>query len=241
MVESPSCLFLRSESSGSVSLDVGRLRYNSPIMSVVLKTHRFSVEEYHRLGETGILREDDRVELIEGELVDMAPMGSRHAGCVSFLTWALQQQVGERAVVHVQNPLALGMDSEPEPDVMLLAPRDHDPFYRAGHPGPDDVLLLVEVADTSLTYDRQVKLPLYARHGIRQVWLVESLGRGDRGSPAAGAGRVWEGSDAAPGGGGGVRGSAGGGDGGGGGSRLAPMALSRRGRSSLPGIFCASL
>ena len=142
-------------------------------MSVVLKTHRFSVEEYHRLGETGILREDDRVELIEGELVDMAPMGSRHAGCVSFLTWALQQSVGERAVVHVQNPLALGMDSEPEPDVMLLAPREHDPFYRTAHPGPDDVLLLIEVADTSLTYDRQVKLPLYAHHGIRQVWLVD--------------------------------------------------------------------
>jgi Uma2 family endonuclease len=141
-------------------------------MTVALKTHhRFRVEDYYRLGETGILGPEDRVELIDGEVIDMTPIGSGHAGCVSFLNRKLVQALGDSAVTHVQNPLRLSEVSEPQPDLTVLRAREDD--YRGTHPTPADVLLLVEVAHTSIAYDREVKVSLYARHGIPQVWLVD--------------------------------------------------------------------
>lgn len=132
---------------------------------------KFTVEEYHRLSEAGILGEDDRVELIEGEIVEMSPIGSRHATCVRRLNRLFSRRVSEAALVDVQNPIRLGPHSELQPDLALLRPRADD--YATAHPGPEDVLLLVEVAETSADYDRQVKLPLYAHWGIQEVWLVD--------------------------------------------------------------------
>lgn len=130
-----------------------------------------SVAEYHRMGEVGILGERDRVELIEGELVAMSPIGSYHQGTVNQLNHSLVQAVGERAIVSVQGPIRLDEFSEPEPDFALLKPRAN--FYRDSHPRPSDVLLLIEVADTSLNYDRAVKRALYARHAIPELWIVD--------------------------------------------------------------------
>jgi len=132
---------------------------------------RFTVDEYHKMVDCGILHEDDRVELIEGEIVQMSPIGSRHAAQVRRLNRVLGRLVADRAIVAVQDPVALSPDSEPEPDVTLLAPRPD--FYRARHPGPEDVLLLIEVSDSSADHDREIKLPLYARAGIREVWIVD--------------------------------------------------------------------
>ena len=128
------------------------------------------------MGQTGIFSENDRVELIEGDIVDMAPIGSSHAGTVKYLINILKVAVGERAIVSAQDPLVLDRHSEPQPDITLLKPRAD--FYRSAHPRPEDVLLLVEVADTTLRYDREVKLPLYARHAIPEVWIVDLEGRG---------------------------------------------------------------
>lgn len=139
---------------------------------LVLTRHRWNVDEYHRMGEAGILHEDDRVELIDGELIDMAPIGQGHAGVVNGLNRALVMICGERAVVSVQNPLRLNRLNEPQPDVVVLRPRD-DLYQRGTPPGPADVPLLVEVTDSSLRYDRAVKLPLYARAGIGEVWIVD--------------------------------------------------------------------
>jgi len=133
---------------------------------------KFTVEEYHLLARAGILREDDRVELIDGEVVEMSPVGSRHAGTVKrLLDRFLPLQVARRAVLSVQDPVRLGEFAEPQPDLALLRPRAD--FYAAAHPTPDDVFLLVKVAETSADYDRQVKLPLYARGSIAEVWLVD--------------------------------------------------------------------
>jgi Uma2 family endonuclease len=132
---------------------------------------KLDVGEYHRMAEAGILGEDDRVELIEGELVAMAPIGSGHAGTVNALTQLLVTAVAGRAIVAVQNPVRLGGYSEPQPDFALLKPRPD--AYRSATPTPEDVLLLIEVADTSGRYDRRVKLPLYARHGIPEAWIVD--------------------------------------------------------------------
>lgn len=131
---------------------------------------RFTVADYHRMAEAGILGEDDRVELIEGEIIRMSPIGREHAGCVKYLTNVLGQGIDAAAIVAVQDPLVLGDHSEPEPDLMIL--RRRPDYYRSGHPTPADVLLIVEVADTSLEYDRQVKVPLYARDGIPETWLL---------------------------------------------------------------------
>jgi Uma2 family endonuclease len=133
--------------------------------------HRLTIGDYHRMGEAGILTEDSRVELIEGALIDMAPIGSPHAGMVKRLNRIFDRAVGSQAIVSVQDPVLLGQYSEPQPDIALLRPRDD--FYAKSHPHPKDVLLIVEVADSSLRYDREVKIPLYARHGIPEVWLVD--------------------------------------------------------------------
>ena len=139
-------------------------------MTVELAHRPFTVDEYYLMAEVGILKEDDRLELIDGRIVPMSPAGSRHAACVKRLNALLGAALGPRATVSVQDPIRLDLLSEPQPDVALLRPRDD--FYVDAHPDPSDVLLLVEVADTSEDYDREVKLPLYAQAGIRELWIV---------------------------------------------------------------------
>ena len=140
------------------------------IDQVPLRHRCFSVADFHRMGEAGILGEDERLELIEGEIIEMTPIGSPHGGRVNQLNRLLTQAVGERAVVAIQNPVVLGEHSEPEPDLALLRPRAD--FYTSSHPQAADVLLLIEVADSSLASDRDIKVPLYARHGIPEAWIV---------------------------------------------------------------------
>jgi Uma2 family endonuclease len=140
-------------------------------MAVETAKRYITVDEYYQMAEVGILSEDERVELVEGEITTMSPIGRRHAGCVNRLTNLLAQMLGQKAIVAVQNPVRLSIYSEPEPDVALLQPRGD--FYSNSHPGPADVLLIVEVADTSIGYDRKTKVPLYARAGIPEVWLVD--------------------------------------------------------------------
>jgi Uma2 family endonuclease len=139
-------------------------------MSVQIARHTFTVAEYRRMGEAGILTEDDRVELIEGEIAKMSPIGERHAACVGWLTRTLTLLLQHVALVWSQNPIELDDYSEPQPDVVVLKPRDD--FYRNGHPKPEDVLLVIEVSDSTLAYDRQIKVPLYARAGVPEVWIV---------------------------------------------------------------------
>lgn len=133
-----------------------------------IKRHRFTVEEYHKMGEAGIFGEDDRVELIDGEVVKMAPIGWRQAWCVNTLNMLLAHPVQSRYVVSVQNPLIISEHGEPQPDLALLS---NLPPGRL--PVPGDVLLVVEVSDTTLTYDKNVKLSRYAEAGIAEAWLVD--------------------------------------------------------------------
>jgi Uma2 family endonuclease len=138
---------------------------------VVLQRHRLTVDEYYRMGRAGVFAPDARVELIEGEVIDMAPIGTRHASAVKRLNALLSTAARGLAIVAVQDPLRLSDSSEPEPDLMLLRPRAD--FYAQAHPGPADVLLLIEVSDSSVAYDRGIKLDLYARHGVTEVWIVD--------------------------------------------------------------------
>lgn len=132
--------------------------------------HKLSVEDYHKLGEVGVLTEDSRVELIDGELIDMAPIGGPHMRLVNRLNRLLVRTVGDLGEVSVQNPVTLPPRSEPQPDVTILKPSMDSAASVV--PGPDDVLLLIEVADSTLSYDRNTKLKLYARAGIVESWIV---------------------------------------------------------------------
>jgi Uma2 family endonuclease len=134
-----------------------------------LPRHRWTVEEYHRMGEVGLLDPDVRVELIEGEIVEMAPIGDAHAAISNRLTRLLVVTVGERGIVAVGNPVRLNQNSEPQPDFSVLRPRGD---YETRGPCPDDVMLAVEVSDTTLRRDRRVKLALYATAGIPEFWIV---------------------------------------------------------------------
>jgi Uma2 family endonuclease len=140
-------------------------------MSVLPQRRLFTVEEYERIVEAGILGEDDHVELLDGEIVQMTPIGSRHAATVKRSRTILGGLLGSRAVIGVQDPVVLGDLSEPEPDLSVCKPRDD--YYAARHPRAADVLLLIEVSDTSLDYDRDRKLPLYARYRIPETWIVD--------------------------------------------------------------------
>ena len=133
------------------------------------------MDDYHEMTRAGILSEDDRVELIEGEIVVMSPVGSRHAACVDILAELLIRAADQRTAVRVQSPIGLGGSTEPQPDVCVLLRRED--AYSESLPQPDDVLLVIEVSDTSLDFDRRVKARLYARHGIRQFWLIDLAGR----------------------------------------------------------------
>ena len=139
------------------------------------RPHRFTTADYHRMAEAGILNEDSRVELIRGQIVDMAPIGAPHFGMVNRLTRLLPALLAGRGLVSVQNPVRLDDGSEPEPDVAVLKPRADD--YESAAPRPEDVLLLIEVADSTLRDDRDVKIPLYAESGIAECWLVDVVGR----------------------------------------------------------------
>lgn len=132
---------------------------------------RFNITEYYQMAKAGILKPDDRVELIEGEIVTMSPIGSQHASCVSRLVKCLLPLVGDSGVVTVQNPIRLDNFTEPEPDLSVSKYRAD--FYAAHHPTPADVLLVIEVADTTLRFDQRVKTRLYARAGIPEVWIVD--------------------------------------------------------------------
>ncbi len=129
----------------------------------------FTVEEYHRMGEAGILGADEREELIEGEIVEMAPIGPRHIGCVINANRLFLTRLGDRAVVSPQNPVVILPRSEPQPDLLLLRPRAVS--YSRELPASEDALLAVEVADTTVRFDRLVKSRLYARAGIPEFWL----------------------------------------------------------------------
>jgi Uma2 family endonuclease len=138
-------------------------------MPVTLVHHRFSVDDYEQMIEFGILTENDRVELIRGEILKKMPIGDPHIASVNRLNYLFNRQVGNAAIVSVQNPIRLA-DSEPEPDLALLQPRAD--FYASGKPQPGDILLLIEVADTTLDYDRDTKRSLYAQAGIQEYWIV---------------------------------------------------------------------
>jgi Uma2 family endonuclease len=131
---------------------------------------KITVEEYHRMAEMGILGADERVELIEGELIDMPPIGPVHAGLANRLIRFFAPRLHDRATVSVGNPIRAGRHSEPQPDFALLRYRADD--YASALPLPEDVLLAVEIADTTVKSDRRIKKPLYARHGIPEYWIV---------------------------------------------------------------------
>ncbi|MGH2731810.1 MAG: Uma2 family endonuclease [Actinomycetota bacterium] len=143
-------------------------------MAVQPQPHRFSVDEYYGMAEAGLLGEEARLELIDGEIIDMTPIGSRHAACLGRLKLSFEG-LGHRAIVRIREPVRLDEYDEPQPDLAVVEYRTD--FYAAGHPEPEGVLLVVEVADTSAVYDRSVKIPLYARAGIREAWLVDMAGR----------------------------------------------------------------
>lgn len=134
--------------------------------------HMFTVHDFERMAEEEILLEDDRVELVEGDLIEMAPIGSRHSACVDKLNWLLSQKLDlQQILVRVQQPVRLDPETQPQPDIVLARLRED--FYGLRHPGPDEVLLLIEVAESSLAYDRDVKLQMYARARVPEVWLVD--------------------------------------------------------------------
>lgn len=150
------------------------MNIESTVHPPLVRRRRLSVADYHRMGEAGILEPGERVELIEGEIVEMAPIGPGHSGRVNRLTRLLVMATSGRAVVSVQNPVVMSEHSEPEPDLALLKPRADD--YIDAAPLPADVLLLIEVAESSLRYDREVKRPLYASHGLPEYWIVDVKG-----------------------------------------------------------------
>ena len=138
----------------------------------MLRRYRFTVDEYERLAQAQLLTQCDRIELLDGEIVEMTPIGDRHASVVARLTNLFSRHLDNRSIGWAQNPIQLRIvRSMPQPDVVLVRPRAD--FYAAGKPGPDDVLLLIEVMDTSAETDRSVKLPLYARAGIVEAWLLD--------------------------------------------------------------------
>ena len=131
---------------------------------------RFTIDEYQRMIEGGVFAEDDRIELIEGEIIEMSPIGKRHAGVVNRVAAFLHTLLGGQAVIAVQNPIQLSQYSEPQPDIAVLKFRED--YYSHDLPTPSDTIFLIEVADMSLVEDRGAKVPLYARAGIPEVWLV---------------------------------------------------------------------
>ena len=144
-------------------------------MAVEIQLRKFSRRDFARMLESGILSEDDRVELIDGEVRQMCPVGSRHVAIVNRLNAILTSQLSDRAIVSVQNPVTLDDFSEPQPDLVVLRPRDD--FYMDSLAGPEDTWLVIEVADSSLEYDRDEKIPRFAQRRIPEAWLVDINGQ----------------------------------------------------------------
>ena len=139
--------------------------------TTTIERRRFTAAEFDAMAKTGILSPDERVELLAGEIITMAPIGSRHAFCVAQFTESLFETLGRRITLRVQNPIRLTPGNEPEPDIAVLRRRADG--YVSEHPGPADVLLLIEVADSGLGFDRHRNLPIYAASGIPEVWLSD--------------------------------------------------------------------
>ena len=140
-------------------------------MAIEISKRLFTVYDYHRMVDAGILHEDDRVELIHGEIVAMSPIGPRHSAAVLRATQTLVKLVGGRAIVGVQGSVRLDEYDEPQPDLYLLRPKDD--FYASGHAGPSDIFLIIEVADSSLEYDQTIKMELYAETGVPEYWVAD--------------------------------------------------------------------
>jgi Uma2 family endonuclease len=142
-------------------------------MSVSISRRLFTTKEFRDMVEAGVFREDDRLELVDGEIVEMSPVGNRHATCVRTLN-ELLRQVGKRALVDVQNPLGISEDNDFYPDVVVLKPRADR--YASGIPQASDTILVIEVADTTLRFDRSIKKPRYAAAGAPELWIVDLEG-----------------------------------------------------------------
>jgi Uma2 family endonuclease len=145
------------------------------IMPVAITRRLFDADEYHKMGQAGILSRDDRVELIDGEILAMTPIGPRHSAAVNRATRQLVRIVGDHAIAQVQSSVRLSRFNEPEPDIVLLGPRSD--FYASHLPGAPDIFLIIEIAESSLDYDREVKSRIYARAGVREYWLVDLVVR----------------------------------------------------------------
>ncbi|MEA5533833.1 Uma2 family endonuclease [Crocosphaera sp. XPORK-15E] len=133
-------------------------------------TRKFTVKEYHKMAEFGILTPEDRVELIQGEIIAMSPIGLKHAACVNRLNQLFYKRLGDKIIISIQNPIQLNNYSEPQPDLVLLKPRPD--FYENEIPKSEDIYLLIEVADSTIKYDQEVKLTLYAQSNIPEVWII---------------------------------------------------------------------
>ncbi len=165
----------------SVKIQLGQIRiyFGESFMTAQLltpkvdlqKDFKFTVEQYHLMHEAGVFSEGDRLELIAGEIKTMSPIGRKHAACIIRLAKLLEKKLGDRALISVQNPIDLGNKSQPQPDLAVLKPRDD--FYEEALPTPADILLIIEVADSSLEYDRDIKVSLYATAGISEMWLFD--------------------------------------------------------------------
>ncbi|MEM7110009.1 MAG: Uma2 family endonuclease, partial [Bacteroidota bacterium] len=129
-----------------------------------------TVDEYHTMAEAGILTREDRVELIHGEILEMSPIGSKHAAIVNTMSNRLIRLLGDGVIISVQNPIRINDLTEPEPDLSLLKPKEN--YYADGHPAPNDTFIVIEISDSSYEYDKEVKLPLYASAGIPEYWIV---------------------------------------------------------------------
>lgn len=143
--------------------------HENPSQHQSVQRHRLSRGDFHRMRTAGILSEHDRVELIEGELFDMTPIGTKHAFTTNTITRLLIERLERRYLVRIQDPIGLDAYSEPQPDIAIVTDQD----YSAAHPSVADTLLVIEVADASLAYDRNVKLKLYAAHDVPEVWLID--------------------------------------------------------------------
>lgn len=139
-------------------------------MSVQLARRPITVEEYYRMAEVGILTEKDHVELIHGEIIEMSPIGSKHAAVVNRITNVLKRLLGDRVIISCQNPIRINSLNHPEPDIVLLKPKED--YYSTGHPEGTDTLLVIEVSDTTYQYDKNIKLPIYASGLVPEFWLV---------------------------------------------------------------------
>src|SRR5262245_32788881 len=140
-------------------------------MATEVSRRLFTVHDYHRMVEAGILCEDDRVELIHGEVLALSPIGPRHSAAVLRASHALWRLVADRALVGVQGSIRLDEYNEPQPDIYLLRPKED--FYASGHAGARDLFLIIEIADSSLEYDQKLKLRLYAETGVPEYWVAD--------------------------------------------------------------------